>query len=169
MIPKVIHYCWFGHGEMSALHLRCIDSWRKYCPDYELRIWNESNSDIDNPYCREALIQKKWAFIADYVRFDALAKHGGIYLDSDVELIRSMDEILGYPGCVIARESPTSIATGFIACSPGDPVMERAARLMVEDLSQRKIFAISPDIPGRPGSVRSHSHSSDMTRSAPVV
>jgi mannosyltransferase OCH1-like enzyme len=146
MIPKIIHYCWFGDGQMSALHQRCVDSWRKYCPDYELRLWNESNSDIDNVYCKEAIARKKWAFVADYVRFDALAKHGGIYLDTDVELIGSLDSILGYDNCVIARESPTSIGTGFIACLPGDPVMTTARRLMAEDLSRQRLFATSPVI-----------------------
>jgi len=146
MIPKVIHYCWFGDGQMSALHQRCIDSWRKFCPDYEIRLWNESNSDIDNAYCKESLIQKKWAFIADWVRFDVLARHGGIYLDTDVELIRPLDETLTHRGCIIARESRDSIGTGFIACEPGDPVMASARQLMLEDLPRNRVFATSPVI-----------------------
>jgi len=146
MIPKIIHYCWFGDGQMSAIHQRCIESWRKYCPDYELRLWTESNSDIDNLYCKEAIARKKWAFVADYVRFDVLAKHGGIYLDTDVELIQPLDSILDHDNCVIARESPMSIATGFIACVKGDPVMITARRLMDEDLSRKRIFATSPVI-----------------------
>jgi len=111
-----------------------------------LRLWIESNSNIDNMYCKEAIARKKWAFVADYVRFDALAKHGGIYLDTDVELIQSLDSILDHDNCVIARESPMSIATGFIACSANDPVMLTARRLMDEDLPRKRIFATSPVI-----------------------
>ncbi|QBE62524.1 glycosyltransferase family 32 protein [Pseudoduganella lutea] len=146
MIPKTIHYCWFGNGEMSVLHKRCIATWKRYCPDYEFVLWNESNSNIDNDYCREAIKQRKWAFVADWVRFDVLARHGGIYLDTDVELLRSLDEIAAMSGCVLARESKESVATGFIACEAGDPVMQNACRLMLEDLTSRCVFATSPII-----------------------
>lgn len=148
MIPKVIHYCWFGEAKMSPLHQRCLDSWKKYCPDYELRLWNEKNSDLDNAYCREALIQKKWAFISDWVRFDVLSKHGGFYLDTDLELIKPLDELVPYSGCVIARESSEFLGTAFLACGPGDPVMTTARRLVLEDLSRNKVFATSPVIAG---------------------
>lgn len=144
MIPKEIHYCWFGDGEMSTLHRRCIESWKKYCPEYTLRLWNEKNSDIDNAYCQAAIRQRKWAFVADWVRFDVLYKQGGIYLDTDLELIRPIDSLLGGEDCVIARESRVSIATAFIACRPGDPVMAKARDIMLHDLARRKIFVSSP-------------------------
>ncbi|MDC8757609.1 glycosyltransferase family 32 protein [Janthinobacterium fluminis] len=144
MIPKVIHYCWFGKGEMSPLHLRCIESWKRYCPDYELRLWNEENADIDNPYCRAAIKQRKWAFVSDWVRFDVLAKHGGVYLDTDMELITSIDSVLEHAGCVSARESQRVIGAAFIACHAGDPVMEQARAIILDDLSRRSLFVSSP-------------------------
>lgn len=144
MIPKVIHYCWFGDGKMSTLHRRCIESWEKYCPGYKIQLWSEDNSDIDNDYCRAAIRQRKWAFVADWVRFDVLYKHGGIYLDTDLELIRPIDSLLGGEDCVIARESGRSIATAFIACGAADPVMAKAREIMLQDLARRKIFVSSP-------------------------
>lgn len=150
MIPKVIHYCWFGRGEMSVLHRRCIASWKKYCPEYELKLWNEDNSDIDNDYCREARIQKKWAFIADWVRFDVLSREGGIYIDADLELISSLDSLLGMPGCLMARETRSDLGigygTGFLACEANNPVMLLARDLMLRELVSRRVFATSPVI-----------------------
>ena len=146
MIPKVIHYCWFGQGEMSILHRRCIESWRRYCPDYEIKLWNETNSDIDNEYCRAAMKQGKWAFVSDWVRFDVLHREGGIYLDTDLELIRSLDPLLDTGACVVARESKRSIATAFIACRAGDPLMAAARRVVLDDLVRMALFATSPEI-----------------------
>ncbi|UMR28357.1 hypothetical protein MJ904_14360 [Massilia sp. MB5] len=149
MIPKIIHYCWFGSGRLSTLHQRCIDSWRQFCPDYELRLWNEDNSDLDNAYCRAAIARKKWAFVSDWVRFDALHREGGIYLDTDMELIRPLDGVIDHPNCVMARESRRSVATAFIACRAGDPVMAAARRVILEELTPRKVFTSSPLIVGR--------------------
>jgi mannosyltransferase OCH1-like enzyme len=93
MIPKIIHYCWFGPRELSALNKACIKSWQKLLPDYEIVLWNEDNAP-DHPYVTFALKYKKYAFAADFVRFYALNKFGGIYLDTDMELIRPFDHIL---------------------------------------------------------------------------
>jgi len=96
-IPKVIHYCWFGGNEKSKLIKKCIDSWKKYCPDYEIKEWNESNFDIEiNNYVKEAYEAKKWAFVSDYARLWIVYNYGGIYLDTDVELIKSLDNLLNY-------------------------------------------------------------------------
>lgn len=146
MIPKVIHYCWFGDGEMSVLHRRCMESWKKHCPDYEIRLWNEKNSDIDNPYCKEAIIQRKWAFVADWVRFDVLYKHGGIYLDTDMELVRPLDDILPHTGSVLAKESDDVVGTAFLASEAGSPVMAAARELILQKLCDKKLFATSPVI-----------------------
>lgn len=98
MIPKVIHYCWFGGGKQPHLIRQCIKSWTKVMPDYELKCWNEDNFDVNNiPFVREAYKAKKWAFVADYVRFYALYHEGGIYLDTDVEVLKSFDEFLENP------------------------------------------------------------------------
>ncbi len=95
MIPKVIHYCWFGRKPLPKEACRCIDSWRRHCPEWEIRRWDEDNFDIDAvAYTREAASKGKWAFVSDYARFKILYDHGGVYLDTDVELIRPLDDII---------------------------------------------------------------------------
>lgn len=96
MIPKKIHYCWFGGAEKSALIRQCIDTWRKVMPDYEIVEWNEKNFDLQNavPFVKEALAAGKWAFVADYVRLYAMYTEGGIYMDTDVKVIKRYDEFL---------------------------------------------------------------------------
>lgn len=95
MIPKVIHYCWFGGNPLPPLAEVCIESWKKYCPDYEIVCWDESNFDVNScDYVKEAYSAKKWAFVSDYARFKILYEHGGLYFDTDVELIRPIDDIL---------------------------------------------------------------------------
>ena len=112
-IPKIIHYCWFGGNKKSKLIKKCIDSWKKYCPDYEIVEWNEKNFDINkNMYIKQAYECKKWAFVSDYVRLDVVYNHGGIYLDTDVELIKSLDDLLGYDA-FLACENDYLIATGL--------------------------------------------------------
>ena len=95
MIPKIIHYCWFGGNPLPELAQKCIASWKKYCPDYEIIEWNEANYDVSKcAYMKEAYQAKKWGFVPDYARFDIIHNHGGIYLDTDVEIIRSLDGLL---------------------------------------------------------------------------
>lgn len=95
MIPKVIHYCWFGYNEKPELVERCIESWKKYLPDYEIREWNEENFDINLcDYVRQAYNEGKWAFVSDVARLWIIYNEGGIYLDTDVELHNSLDELL---------------------------------------------------------------------------
>lgn len=94
MIPKKIHYCWFGTGEIPEKDKRCIESWKKYCPDYEIIRWDEGNYDIEkNDYMKNAYASKKWGFVPDYARFDIIYNEGGFYLDTDVELVKSLDEL----------------------------------------------------------------------------
>lgn len=99
MIPKKIHYCWLGGGEKPKLAEKCIKSWKKYCPDYEIIEWNESNLDISSfpLYTRQAYEAKKWGFVPDYIRLWLVYNHGGLYLDTDVELMKSPDDLLGHP------------------------------------------------------------------------
>lgn len=95
MIPKTIHYCWFGHGEMPQSAMDCIASWHRYMPDWEYKLWNEDNFNVDStPYTTEAYSLRKMAFVSDYVRLWALEKEGGIYLDTDVEVFRSLEPLL---------------------------------------------------------------------------
>jgi len=103
MIPKVVHYCWFGGNPLPKSAQKCIASWRKYLPDYEIKEWNESNFDVNSiPYTAEAYKAKKYAFVSDYARFYILYKYGGLYFDTDVEVIRNMDDIIArgpFMGC----------------------------------------------------------------------
>lgn len=116
MIPKKIHYCWFGGNPLPPLAVKCIESWKKYCPDYEIKEWNESNFDLNcNEYVREAYEAKKWAFITDVVRLYAMVTEGGIYMDTDVEVLRPLDDLLVYEA-VSGFETKTRIPTGLMAC-----------------------------------------------------
>lgn len=96
-IPKIIHYCWFGKQKIPDYLEKCIDTWKKYCPDYEIVRWNEDNYDIrKNRYMFQAYETKKYGFVPDYARLDIINQYGGIYLDTDVELIRNLDDLLCY-------------------------------------------------------------------------
>lgn len=118
-IPKIIHYCWFGRNPLPELAQKCIASWKEYCPDYKIIKWNEDNFDINYcPYVREAYEEKKWAFVSDVVRLYALVTLGGIYMDTDVEIIDSLNELLQYEA-VSGFESETKIPTGLMASQKG--------------------------------------------------
>ena len=120
MIPKIIHYCWFGNNPKSDKIKTYITSWKKYCPDYEIREWNESNFDVnENPYCQEAYHAKKWAFVTDYVRLKVLHEYGGFYMDTDVEVMKNLDILRTYDA-VSGYESETCISTGTMAACPGN-------------------------------------------------
>lgn len=113
MIEKKIHYCWFGGNQLPESVVKCIDSWKKYCPDYEIKQWDESNYDYKkNPYMLEAYKNSKYAFVTDYARLDIIYHHGGIYLDTDVELIDSLDEFLELD-MYLGFELPGYINTGI--------------------------------------------------------
>ena len=95
MIPKIIHYCWFGRNPLPDLALKCIASWRKYLPDYEIKEWNEDNFDVNIiPYTSEAYKARKYAFVSDYARFWIIYNYGGLYFDTDVEIIKPIDDII---------------------------------------------------------------------------
>ncbi len=95
MIPKKIHYCWFGRGEKPKDVIKCIESWKKFCPDYEIIEWNEDNFDIfSHPYTKKAYELRKWAFVSDYARLYIIYNEGGIYLDTDVEIVKNFDPLL---------------------------------------------------------------------------
>lgn len=95
MIPRIIHYCWFGRNPLPKLAQKCIASWKKFFPDYEIKEWNEDNFDVNIiPYTQQAYEAKKYAFVSDYARFWILYHYGGLYFDTDVEIIRPMDDIV---------------------------------------------------------------------------
>lgn len=119
MIPKVIHYCWFGKNEMPEKNKKCIESWKKIMPDYEIIEWNEDNYDITKcPYIKEAYDAKKWAFVSDYARLDICYNYGGIYLDTDVEVIKRFDDLLfleGFCGFEIGKNNVSNeVNTGLV-------------------------------------------------------
>lgn len=126
MIPKIIHYCWFGHNPLPESAVKCINSWQKYFPDYEIKEWNESSFDISSiPYTKQAYEAKKYAFVSDYARFWILYHYGGIYFDTDVEVIKPMDDIvargpfMGIEVAAKADECP-AVAPGLgLGVNPG--------------------------------------------------
>ncbi len=126
MIPKVIHYCWFGGAPKSKLIKKCIKSWEKYAPDFQIVEWNESNFDINCcQYVSEAYKAKKWAFVSDYVRCCILKEQGGVYLDTDVELLRPLSEEL-FENDFVGFESETSVNSGLImGASAGSKICEQ--------------------------------------------
>lgn len=124
MIPKVIHYCWFGGKPLPDLEVKCIESWKKFCPDYEIKEWNENNFDLTCcNYVKEAYQAKKWAFVSDYARFKILYEYGGLYFDTDVELIRPINDIVergAFMGCEASEMKDKKVAPGLgLAANPG--------------------------------------------------
>lgn len=114
MIPKIIHYCWFGKKEKPALIKKCIKSWRRFCPEYKIIEWNEENFNIAcNEFCKAAYTAGKWAFVTDYVRLKVLYEYGGIYMDTDVELIKPLDNYLNY-NCFMGFQHEKYVNTGLI-------------------------------------------------------
>lgn len=129
MIPKKIHYCWFGGNPLPEDVKRYIESWKKYCPDYDLIRWDESNYDVHkNAYVELAYQNKKWAFLTDYARLDIIYEHGGIYLDADVELIHSLDDLL-QNSCYMGMEQVGTVATGLgFGAEPKHPFLRENMR-----------------------------------------
>lgn len=124
MIPKIIHYCWFGKKPQGELIERCIASWKTMCPDYMITEWNEDTFDVtSHPFTKRMYEEKKFAFVADYVRLIALQKQGGIYLDTDMLLVQELDTLLN-TSLLLGRESPQFISCGMIGATPNHPFIE---------------------------------------------
>lgn len=139
-IPKVIHYCWFGGNELPPLAKKCIKSWKEKCPDYEIVCWNEDNFDLNqNTYMRQAYEAGKWAFASDYARLKVVYDHGGIYLDTDVELLKPLDSLLENTG-FMGFEPGGVVSTGLgFGAEKGHKVIEEFlkdyedARFLLDD------------------------------------
>lgn len=125
MIPKIIHYCWFGRGEKPESAKKCIASWRKFCPDYEIKEWNEDNCDyLTIPFMAEAYKARKYAFVSDVMRLIVLEKYGGVYFDTDVELVRDISPLMNDDG-FIGFENDMYVASGLtIAVIPHHPIIQ---------------------------------------------
>ena len=129
MIPRIIHYCWFGGKEKPMSVIKMINSWKKYCPNYEIKEWNESNFDINiNQYCREAYDCGKWAFVSDVARLYAIYTEGGIYMDTDVEVVKSLDAFLS-KNAFAGFEGTEWIGTNIIGSEKGNHVIEEFLNL----------------------------------------
>jgi hypothetical protein len=126
MIPKIIHYCWFGNGELPEKDKKCIESWKKFCPDYEIVLWNENNYDVSkNNYMKQAYDEKKWGFVPDVARLDIIYNYGGIYVDTDVEFIACFDDLLDNNGFA-GFEDGGNIALGLgFGAEKGNQVIKR--------------------------------------------
>lgn len=147
MIPKKIHYCWFGGNPLPADFQRYMDTWVKFCPDYEIIRWDESNYDLEkNDYVKEAYRCRKWAFLTDYVRLDVVYQEGGIYLDTDVELVRSLDPLLEC-ACFMGMEQVGTVATGLgFGAEAGHPFLMENKRVYEENSFIQPDGTFKPEI-----------------------
>ncbi|SDA41680.1 Glycosyltransferase sugar-binding region containing DXD motif-containing protein [Butyrivibrio sp. INlla18] len=134
-IPKIIHWVWVGGGPVPDKNKKCIESWYKYCPDYEIKCWNEDNYDISKcTYMKQAYEAHKWGFVPDYLRLDVIYDYGGIYLDADVELVKPLDDLLFYDGFVgFQRNFAINLGLGF-GCKAKNPTI-RAMRDYYDSIS----------------------------------
>jgi len=152
MIPKIIHYCWFGGNPLPELAQKCVASWKKYCPDYTFMLWNESNFDINTvQFTAQVAKIKKWGFIVDYIRAWAVFNHGGIYLDTDVELCKPLDDLLNANICFAGFEdmeyiNPGSIFAGEKGCAIAGEVMKYYSHYDIFENGSRENLVPSPRI-----------------------
>lgn len=159
MIPKIIHYCWFGGKPLPKSAIKCINSWRKFLPDYEIKEWNESNFDVNCiDYTRQAYELKKYAFVSDYARFWILYNYGGLYFDTDVEIIRSLDDIIE-TGPFMGIEVPANESDGTLPMvAPGLGLGAEAKMSFYKDVLDYYETLSFVDADGNviPGTVVSH-------------
>jgi mannosyltransferase OCH1-like enzyme len=136
MIPKTIHYCWFGGNPKNDEILMCIESWKKTCPDFVICEWNEFNFPIkDSPFATKMYAEKKWAFVADYARLSILLKHGGFYLDTDMLLLQSLTPLTD-SSCVLGEESDGIISAGMIGAEANHPFILECKKFYDEELQE---------------------------------
>ncbi len=145
MIPKTIHYCWFGGKEMPPLYQRCVESWSEMLPDYRIVRWDETTAAIDTPFLRHCLQKKRWAFLSDYIRLRAISDEGGIYFDTDIEVIKSFDPLLDNQ-CFLGLESPGRPNTSVLGAVPGHWFPKECMRLMDARFAARKTYLIAPEV-----------------------
>lgn len=141
MIPKIIHYCWYGRGKLSSEIEMCIASWKKYCPNYVLKCWNEDNSPMDIPWVHDAYKHQKYAFVADYMRFYALYHEGGVYMDTDMLLIKPIDTFLK-DSLFIGREDAYNANMAILGAEKGDAFCKECMKFY----NSSKFNMVSPKI-----------------------
>lgn len=146
MIPKVIHYCWFGGNKLPSSVEKCIKSWKKYCPEYEIVQWNESNFDVtSHPFMKAAYEAKAWAFVSDYARLKVIYENGGIYLDTDVELLRNLDFLLENQCYIGVQQLGHLCTTGLgFGAEKSSPVVQKMMEIYDHidfDVNRKREFA----------------------------
>lgn len=145
MIPKKIHYCWFGGKEMPQLYKDCISTWKEKMPDFEIVEWNEDTIDRGVPYLEYCLKEKKWGFISDYIRMYALYEYGGIYLDVDMESVKSLEPFLGYD-CFLGYEDEGRLNTAVLGSIPKHSFCKNGMNVIEDRLKNKKPILIGPEI-----------------------
>lgn len=142
MIPKTIHYCWFGGKKKPKLVRDCIASWEIFLPEYKIMEWNEKNTNLSHPFVTAVYKQKKWAFVSDYVRLAVLSEHGGIYLDTDMMLLKNLDTLLNNK-CFFGAEDQDYISCGIIGSIPNFQFIEQCKSLYDELPYDQKLNTIT--------------------------
>lgn len=148
MIPKTIHYFWFGNNEVSALSKKCILSWQNKMPDYNIILWNESNLPAEAHLAWEYISQKKYAFASDYARYYILHKYGGIYLDTDVEAVKSFDNLLSNQ-CFLGYEESGRLNSAVIGAEKASVFAEVCMKIMSENYTDKRPYLIAPELANR--------------------
>lgn len=149
MIPRRLHYCWFGGQPMNPLVLRCLESWRRVLPAYSIREWNETNSPLDVPYCRAAHSDGQWSRLSNYVRLHAVREEGGIYLDTDMEVLRSLDTLLGHRCFIAFQQEPEStdwVNTAAFGAEARHPFLDRCLEAIVRTFERDGVFPRQPPV-----------------------
>ena len=145
MIPKIIHYCWLGQRPQSELNKKCIASWQKVMPDYQLKLWSETNVPLDNAYARAAYAAGSWSRLSNHVRYHALYAEGGIYLDTDVEVLKDFAPLLHHQ-CFLGFEQADWVNTAVMGAQPGHPFMKSCSQLTQSMFAATGVFPRSPQV-----------------------
>lgn len=144
-IPKVVHYCWFGGGQEDSLIQACKASWHKNLVGYTIQRWDESNTDLTPVFLQEWYKKKQWAFIADYIRLKVLLQQGGIYLDTDVEVVKPFDDLMHH-SFFVGEESTGRVCNAVLGAMPGHPFVAECIRQMESRWESGRSFKIGPEI-----------------------
>lgn len=145
MIQKKIHFCWYGGRALPAVYERCVESWSRIMPDFEVVRWDESNTDFDNDFLVDHYSRKNWAFVSDFVRLRVVHRYGGIYLDADVEAVQSFSPLLDR-AMFIGEEARGRITTGVFGAGPGHPFLRAMMEEMERIHAARSPYLIAPEL-----------------------
>jgi len=131
-IPKIIHYCWFGPKDIPEIELKCMESWKVFFPEFKFMFWNENTFDIrEASFVEQAYEAKHYAFVSDYVRTKVLFEYGGIYLDTDVEILQNFDMVLKKEVCVLGFETRSKVGTAVMAFTPKHAILELFLKFII--------------------------------------